>query len=176
MDIGIFVSMTGQDHSYKYRYILHNYLADVALGETPWLNHTTMCSFPEPWYSLPASSHHAIDKTQQPTLPIGNYIGTYHNVPYGNLTVSSLRSSVLSISAPSLHMRFGVGEWTLYPQRTGTNRFRGEASGILYKMMDLYSLKFHTSNSHIISLEIPSFEDSDPPVFTRVSNTVHHHG
>ena len=28
------------------------YLADLLVGETPWLDINTVCSFPEPWVSV----------------------------------------------------------------------------------------------------------------------------
>jgi hypothetical protein len=50
MNIGIFTTMNGDDPGYRYRFLLHNYIGDLLLGENPWLNKTTLCTFPEPWY------------------------------------------------------------------------------------------------------------------------------
>ena len=47
--LGIFSAITGPDSKYFGRKAAHLYIADRLLGEEPWLNHTTACSFPEPW-------------------------------------------------------------------------------------------------------------------------------
>ena len=47
--LGIYSSVTGPDESYLGRRAAHMYIADVLLGQVPWLNLTTACTFPEPW-------------------------------------------------------------------------------------------------------------------------------
>ena len=37
-NIGVFISMNGEDDNYILRILLHNFLSDVALGVTPWLD------------------------------------------------------------------------------------------------------------------------------------------
>jgi hypothetical protein len=46
MNIGIFTSMNGADGENTVRILFHNYIADLLLGEEPWLNKTTVCTFP----------------------------------------------------------------------------------------------------------------------------------
>ena len=49
MNVGVVSLMTGSDYQYKFRTSLHMYLMDQALGHSPWINATTICSFPNPW-------------------------------------------------------------------------------------------------------------------------------
>ena len=49
-DIGVFLALNGADESYYGRRLLNLYIMDLLLGEEPWLNLTTACTFPSPWY------------------------------------------------------------------------------------------------------------------------------
>ena len=51
--VGVFTVMTGGDSGYALRGSLHAFLMDQALGLQPWLNESTLCSFPAPWHPPP---------------------------------------------------------------------------------------------------------------------------
>ena len=38
LNLGFYTTMTGNDDHYIFRTLLHNYMADVALGVEPWLS------------------------------------------------------------------------------------------------------------------------------------------
>ena len=79
--------MTGEDEQYIFRTLLHSYLADTFLGETPTINETTICTYPEPWFPAVHTSHRLIDKTRNSTHSLSAYVGTYHHPAYGDLVV-----------------------------------------------------------------------------------------
>ncbi len=79
--------------------VLCAFAADIILDEEPWLNSTTACSFPEPFFQPSVSSqrqpkekeenHHQNVGTSVPNErePMEKYIGQYGNFAFGNLTV-----------------------------------------------------------------------------------------
>lgn len=163
-DIGIFTSMTGSDPDYILRTLLHNYLADIALGETPWLNGTTICSFPEPWMKKHITSSSVIATNLPFHRSIQEYVGSYHNDLYGTIK--------LHISSPNHHlvMQYGIATWFLYPNHAADN-FSGKGHGLAAVVYDLDSVIFHTSGHGTIhSMVISSFEHSDPPVFIKTAS------
>ena len=86
-NLGIFSSMSGEDEHYIFRTLLHSYLADTFLGETPTINETTICTYPEPWFPAVHSNRRPIDKTRNSTHSLSAYVGTYHHPAYGDLVV-----------------------------------------------------------------------------------------
>lgn len=170
MNTGIFTTMNGQDSDFIFRTLLHNYLADVALGEDTWLNSSTICSFPEPWFSTPSETLHLISKSNRLSrLPL-EYVGHYHNDAYGDLHI--FRNS----STGFIDMKYGVAFWNLYPKHSH-DQFAAEGYGILKDLSpyNLHTIKFHHdthSNGSISNVEVTSFEPKDPPVFIKVSSSV----
>ena len=72
-------------------------------------------------------------------------------------------------------MDYGIGHWILYPETTH-DRFSGEAFGLMYRLVDLTHVRFHTHSNSVISVEIPGFESKAPPVFTKTAKTVTNSG
>ncbi|KAK3097217.1 hypothetical protein FSP39_007591, partial [Pinctada imbricata] len=168
MNIGIFMSMTGSDQHYLFRALIHNFLSDVVLGVHPWLNESTICSFPKPWYdSIHISNYYVISKSHKASRPLTEYVGSYTNDAYGTLDVT------YNTSSSQLELKYGIGQWTLYPRLTH-DQFSGEAQGLLQTVYDLHTIKFLSSKTSRVSainaVEVTSFETSSPPVFTRSSN------
>ena len=50
VDIAIFTGITGRDKDFTGRYTLVMYIIDKLLGYEPWINKTSACTFPEPWF------------------------------------------------------------------------------------------------------------------------------
>ena len=50
-NIGAIILTTGSDPSFRQRAAVAHYLLDSALSVEPYLNKTTICSFPKPWDS-----------------------------------------------------------------------------------------------------------------------------
>ena len=53
VDVGVFLALNGNDYTSLGRLLIHAFLMDLALDEEPWLNTTTICTFPEPWLAWP---------------------------------------------------------------------------------------------------------------------------
>ena len=62
MDIGVVTLFTGSDSNYEFRVPLHEYLMDVALGFEPWINTSTICTFPDPWKADYLATHPSSDE------------------------------------------------------------------------------------------------------------------
>ena len=64
------------------------YLADLLLGETPWLDLNTACSLPEPWVSVPKQTLENVTSDYYViALNHTAYAGTYNHQAFGNITV-----------------------------------------------------------------------------------------
>ena len=79
------------------------FTADIVLDETPWLNSTTACTFPEPFFSQPDAPDPAYTMVRGPVrnrFPSENIktrettseqterlLGQYGNFVYGNVTI-----------------------------------------------------------------------------------------
>lgn len=110
----MFASMTGSkanSNSDVIKVILSR-AADMLLGLDPWLNNTTACSFPEPWYNK--SQVQYPKKKALPTAmwnissKIQDYEGTFCNPAFGAIKIYILDSE--------LFVRYGrFGKMKLYP-------------------------------------------------------------
>lgn len=143
MNIGIFTTMNGQDSDFIFRTLLHNYLADVALGEDTWLNSSTICSFPEPWFSTPSETLHLIGKSNRLTRSPLEYVGHYHNDAYGYLHI--FRNS----STGFIDMKYGVAFWNLYPKHSH-DQFAAEGYGILEGLSRIICTQLGFTMIHIV--------------------------
>ncbi|KAK3090220.1 hypothetical protein FSP39_010170 [Pinctada imbricata] len=163
--IGIFTAMNGLDDHYLYRTLLHNYLADLYIGTQPYLNASTICSYPKPFFDDPklrpeyGGNRPSVDKNVPPTHSLRTYVGAYKNSPYGTVHVA------IDAAKNRLTLTYGVGSWYLYPKRGKTDEFSAEGKGILYKLfyMDTVTFKIIGGVSHSIILN--EFERRDPPEF-----------
>lgn len=92
------------------------YATDLLLGFEPWINETTICTFPEPWVKVPEFPDMEF-KPEQADFPLTDYQGTFSNPLLGRLSV---RTSTTN----SKVMAFNMGEVTgeLLPE--GGNVFR----------------------------------------------------
>lgn len=103
---------------------------DLILEHEPWLNATTACTFPDPFYN--ASSFRAKKTKKFPSIPTyktypehrlttlarkrkGNCVGKYGNFFYGNLTVSQ------NDITEELLVQFDVYWCTLEPKQTNNS-------------------------------------------------------
>ncbi|XP_071117791.1 uncharacterized protein [Haliotis cracherodii] len=156
--LGIFIAMTGDDPHYKYRFPLQNYIADHILGEKPWLNVSTICSFPAPWYNETSSStSYKMDKSLSHDHK--KYEGIYYHKGFGNLEV------YYNDTQQQLIAKYGFATWKLYEQ--DGNNFYGKGFGIM-EPRTCNSMTFKMAkNSQFDEVEAGCFEPSIPPVFLR---------
>ncbi|KAL3887928.1 hypothetical protein ACJMK2_000313 [Sinanodonta woodiana] len=168
--LGIFTAMTGDDPNYIFRSNLNSYISDLYLHEEPWLNVSTICSFPEPWFEKKNSTPKtAIDKNIQPFRANDSYVGVYSNEAYGDIKIHIGENNKLMAT-------YGYASFLLFAKETKDD-FYAEGTGLFTALMDFTTFRFVSNNSSDIinTLEIPSFESQYPPVFTRrkavVTNT-----
>ncbi|KAK3590928.1 hypothetical protein CHS0354_032647 [Potamilus streckersoni] len=161
--LGIFTAMTGDDPSYIFRSNLHNYVSDLYLNEEPWLNVSTICTFPEPWHEKkPSTKRTPIDKNIQPIRANDSYVGVYNNKAYGDIKIHISKDNQLMAT-------YGYANFLLFAKTT-SDVFYAEGTGLLKNVKDFTIFRFvekSNSSSLMNTLEIPSFESQDPPVFTR---------
>ncbi|KAJ8310754.1 hypothetical protein KUTeg_012619 [Tegillarca granosa] len=162
-NIGIFTALSGQDDHFIYRTTLHNYLSDVYLDILPYLNKSSVCSYPQPWFPKPPQkSEAAFAKNLTPTHTLQTYTGKFANQPYGSL------SFTVNNTANRLMMEYGIGKWLLYPQ-SKPNEFAAEGIGIINKLLFISNIVFQENNGLIDRVKITDFEFNDPPIFHRDS-------
>lgn len=63
-------------------------LSDILLQEDPWLNVSTVCTFPEPWEEHPATKNQT-----EIEMPVDDYdatpcIGSYGHPIYGDIAIN----------------------------------------------------------------------------------------
>lgn len=162
MNIGIYTAMTGDDPNYLFRTNIHIYIADLLLGYDPWLDNSTVCSFPEPWQKKSAKKplvrprkDIAADK------PLTKYEGLFSNDGYGVIEIYH------NDSAGFLMAIVGIGQFMLYP-KSSPDLFYAQGYGVMENVRDFSTLRFDFDQGEVTTLTVPSFEYKDPPVFKLV--------
>ncbi|XP_063435302.1 uncharacterized protein LOC134716321 isoform X2 [Mytilus trossulus] len=162
--LAIYTAMTGNDPSYLYRQTLHNVIFDIVMGYKPWLNSSTICSYPRPWLNAKVKSlKPRYSKQRKPSRQITDFYGIYKNHAYGNLEVKKHKDR------NKLTVVYGFSNFVLYPKNK-TDEFYGESIGTTAHIFNFYSFKFSFENK-TVKLEIPNFEWKDPPEFIRADET-----
>lgn len=75
-------------------YPLAYYLKDLLLDKTPWLNKTTICSYPEPWgnpFFRPPPTQNVEEKYVGET---GEFVGVFGHTLYGEVLVTDNNQSI----------------------------------------------------------------------------------
>ncbi|XP_070206335.1 uncharacterized protein [Littorina saxatilis] len=195
--IGVFTTMSGGDSNYVLRGTLHAFLLDHALDVQPWLNVSTLCSFPAPWHN---------ETSDRPTPPysdkrplrynVSAYVGSYENPAYGRVEVREWEDSEDGSDdgrEDSAHFTifFGFGTWDLVqlpepsssspassssssstslPSSSKPEKFFGKGRNVT-AWVDYSPFVFHplpAGSDVIVELSVPGFEKRAPPVFTRL--------
>ncbi|XP_002731344.1 uncharacterized protein LOC100376556 [Saccoglossus kowalevskii] len=184
VNIGIFTATNGpygiNDHDAMSR--IQAYASDILLGEEPWLNTTTACTFPEPWEekSIPAEQYNiwggpsqansvlALSDLQlNATRPLGDYEGIYNHKALGNTTIYMDESATLRYN----YGTYGIGEL----KRTGDEfifmaTLEGTMSWALdYHLSGLCPVSFFSSDGiNIDGFTFPYVQGVPTPMFKRV--------
>ncbi|XP_059148723.1 protein flp-like [Physella acuta] len=167
--IGIFIAMSGSDDSFRHRIPLLMYLTDRALGLKPFLNASTICSYPEPWKPKPKPKPPVVFNANVTLLhDIQQYEGLYYNKLFGYLSIHYNKTLGLLV------MSYGWGQWHLYLQSVEQReKFYGRGIGIneAYDISPVYfNTKTKDGNVSIIGMDATALEFSMPPKFTKVTN------
>ena len=190
MNVGVLTLMTGSDYQYKLRTALHMILMDHALGHAPWINSTTICSFPDPWRSSASRkkrSTHARDldeemeitgeeEEEEEEAPLmeqpqarANRVKRAASLPassyagiYRHAAYGTLEVRYNSVTQ-SLELEYGIGLWRL--ECTGGHDF----DGVWMKNPPTINknFRFKARGSDVYAVKGIGFEPSVPPVFYR---------
>ncbi|XP_061174614.1 uncharacterized protein LOC133183706 [Saccostrea echinata] len=160
-NIGVFTSMNGEDDNYMLRVLLHNFLSDVALEVTPWLDASSICA------QLTKPKYVGYSNTNNPSRFIGEYVGTYHNPIYGNLDVT------MDLNNEHLVLKYGVATWNLWT-KSGKDKFKAEGTGDITYLINMYHITFIPNDlDQIVSIKIESLCKTCgeyPPVFLKIDD------
>ncbi|XP_061184961.1 uncharacterized protein LOC133192977 [Saccostrea echinata] len=99
---GVFVALTGaKDNKHAHPiYAIVSQAADLLLGEEPWLNQSTACSFPAPWKEVKPIPRATINETHPKgywniSVSPDVYAGLYGHLAFGNITVKAEEDRML---------------------------------------------------------------------------------
>ena len=161
---GVFLALSGTDPDYLFRTNVHLYIMDLLLGHEPWLNATTLCSFPEPWHRKDTSLSKWAEVSRNLTTHrnLQYYTGVYSNNAYGSLSV------YVNETSNALLMAYGYARFVLYA-KTEKDQFFAEGTGMLENIRRFSTLQFGADkgDTGITTLTVPSFEKHMPPVFQK---------
>ncbi|XP_064608798.1 uncharacterized protein LOC135472974 [Liolophura sinensis] len=166
VDLGIFIGLNGEDPSVFSRTALQSFIADLVLGYEPWLNTTSVCTFPAPWKETrPSGRDGPIKKDLTPTKPLDTYVGQYSLPLYGALDITKNKDVNCT---NCLRMTYGISIWDLYPGAL-PNQFIALGKGAV-RLWNAVSVMFNvpSGKSKAASLQLLSFDSKDPPTFSRV--------
>ncbi|XP_064606865.1 uncharacterized protein LOC135471529 [Liolophura sinensis] len=140
-DLGIFVSTNGIAEHDDPKLTTMMYASDLLLGETPWLNSTTACSFPEPWKVK--SSKNSTEFSRQEVHSerhLTEYVGVYGNRFVGDMNVFINRTA-----NDTLQLNLGYNIQTFLYATSEKDVFRWKFIGNLWFLSKIFP-EFHAGN------------------------------
>ncbi len=171
VDVGVYITTTpGNDFL---TILTAMFIMDVMLGEEPWLDLTTACTFPAPWVQLHAQHNNnnintstGPDVTMKPksTTPnqlqfnIEQYVGKFGNFAYGNLSLYESEQCMLMLA-------YGHVVWCL--EYIGLNTFTGHGVDTFWPIA-IPEVVFKSSvNDKTFDKVMLNFYYGDKPLFVR---------
>lgn len=153
--------MTGSDNYHVTRRLLHLYILDHVMGESPWITPEDACGFEQPaWTNNNGMSR---DRSHKAARPLEEYVGVFGNYPYGEINVYT------DSHGNETHLMLGygkLGKFRLLPT-SRADEFEGEGQGHNW-MQHLSIASFSSSlEGGVIDRVLVSFDYRDPPVFLR---------
>ncbi|XP_067661439.1 uncharacterized protein [Haliotis asinina] len=99
MNFGIFSSANGPGTANEgiAQNIISFYISDILLGDQPWLNSSTACTFPSPWGKVPPSTQNNSDVTNTDVECPKCYVGKYGQHLFGDVDVRKGPGSSLEL-------------------------------------------------------------------------------
>ena len=154
------------------------YIADLMLGEEPWINSSSVCQFDPPQQTLKKQKQSKPNVStllnQQKKNPsklldrfpgsqsLEGYSGVYGNFAHGNITISANETS------GTLFMEYGaLSQWDLFAL-SDEGQFEAKGRGITW-MIDISPVTFSKSKSSLEDydlLRVP-YESNSVPEFRR---------
>jgi hypothetical protein len=113
----IFTALSLNGDGYNFPAALHCAILDLLLGEKPWINSTTIATFPSPWVTSPTDKRDSQSKRHEfnlQNLQLTNFTGVFVHGAYGTANI------FLGVSSDTLRMTYGIGLWELKYTGNGT--------------------------------------------------------
>lgn len=156
--LGIFIATTGEDKDELFRISVNSFIADLYNEEDPWLNSTLLCSFPRPFMTEKKKKQSRFIPRNIPLgRPIENYMGTYYNDVFHEITVTAVNDQ--------LKLTYGYVTYDLRKRRERSENFYMIAQGHAQHILKRRTVEFRETEAnrtgYINVLHINSFEDSD---------------
>ena len=169
--LGVFIAMTGRDNDYLFRTTALTHIADLYLGETPWISATDSCSWPfsQPQWADWTFNRLLIKTDGTVSRPLADFTGSFVEATglYGDLSV------VLSPGDGLLHLTYGWADFILYPRKDDDNLtdhvypFYMKGQGDLLNVINFSECLFSGSSVGITEIQMTKWEGSDVPVFVK---------
>eukprot|EP00058_Branchiostoma_floridae_P016712 XP_002602200.1 hypothetical protein BRAFLDRAFT_76887 [Branchiostoma floridae] len=141
--------------------VIHNQVGDILIGKAHWLNATTACTYPEPWWARPEPNSTVLPEiTDNFPRDKRDYEGVYGNHAAGNLTIS------LNTTDNKLYFSLGlIGRGVVLPTVSDNQillRCQGPLAYFPYLISDV-EVKY----SKVFSLSMQSYPPEPSVVFER---------
>lgn len=87
---GLYLGFSGPPNSEATwaQILVLQYISDILLGVNPWLNESTVCSFPYPWKPREENLTTKLPKDSLPSHVIRDYVGVFNHPGFGDVTIS----------------------------------------------------------------------------------------
>ncbi|GAB1605956.1 gigasin-6-like [Argonauta hians] len=163
--LGIFVALTGSDKQDFKRLLLTQYVADLYLGEEPWINDSDIKDTKPPQYypscpDLPKEKKYFVSSTLSSVI---DFEGLFSNTLWGDINVYSNSTSRV------LYFTYGFATFELIPKNWMLGTFSARGIGEV-EFMTLNSIQFNICElKGIVSITVESFDGHYPPTFDKIS-------
>ncbi|XP_046575843.1 penicillin-binding protein 4-like [Haliotis rubra] len=99
LDFGIFSSANGPEtmDEVTAQNTISFYVSDILMGDQPWLNSSTACTYPSPWGKMPPSTQNNSDVTNSDVECLDCYVGKYGQHLLGDVDVREGSGSSLEL-------------------------------------------------------------------------------
>ena len=119
--------------------VINHFIADIMLGEQPWLNTSIACTYPHPWKETkprPPTPEIPNDAIQH---PVNHYVGYYNHPAFSSIHITQGNSE----SVLNLHMDQHLNIRLHY--NSTDDIFRGELIGLYWFLKDHIFVRFQRS-------------------------------
>ena len=155
--LGIFIGMTGEDDDDLFRITASSFIADIMNGQEPWLNASTLCSFPEPFMKTKPKKRSRPTGDYPLDRPASDFVGVYRNNLYGDLAISENNGS--------LQLQYGYVTFHLVRRDSKSYMFYMISTGIAARAFSRRTMEFKASDpdkpDYINIARLRHFEGSD---------------
>ncbi|XP_013418181.1 uncharacterized protein LOC106179194 [Lingula anatina] len=160
--LGIYYTFNTMPSSWLKKQALGMLILDLFLGERPWLNSSSVCSFPEPFADPPNSTKPTKGTPGTADRPLRSYTGKFKEPLYDEIEI------IHKDEENFLRMFYGpFGRWKLYP--VGGDEFYGEGIGpaFVLRLNGVLFKSLYAESGDIDAVTFESLEQRDPPTFVR---------